>query len=310
MSNQQAYRNWAEGKDLPLFHQPAWLDVVAGLWDAALVIKGDKPVAAMPYCLKKGIKGTRIYMPYLTPYLGPILDYPDGQKYAKRLSHEKQLLTELINQLPEMDAFEQRFYPGFENGLPFQWANYQQQVRYTYLLTDCMDTDAIFNDFRDNVRREIRKAEKQLSITESSDITALFDLKAASYAAKKEKLPIDKDYVRRLFDVVSWQKCGQVLEARDTHGKLHAAILLVWDYQSCYYLLGAADPENNTSGAMSLLLWQGIQLAGQQQLAFNFEGSMIPEIERFFSSFGGQLTPYYQFTKEKGGLLKVLKSLK
>ncbi len=309
MSNQDLYRSWAAGQKLPVFHQPAWLDVVADNWNAALVQKNGETLAAMPYCLKTGLKGQRIYMPYLTPYLGPVLQYPVGQKYAKRLSYEKQVLTDLVERLPDADEFEQRFYPGFESGLPFFWNNYRQQVRYTYVLPQCTDTASVFDGFRDNVRREIRKAEKQLRVSETDDVAALFALKAASYQAKGEKLPVTQNYMQGIWQVVKANGWGTLLQTTDATGNLHAAILLVWDHQSCYYLLGAASPQYSTSGAMSLLLWQGIQLAGSRKLAFNFEGSMIPEIERFFSAFGGQLTPYYQFVREKGRLLKMLKSL-
>lgn len=32
---------------------------------------------------------------------------------------------------------------------------------------------------------------------------------------------------------------------------------------------------------------------------FDFERSMIPQIERYFRGFGGQLTPYYRINKAK-----------
>lgn len=310
MSNQQTYHNWISEQEVSLFHQPAWLDAVADEWDAVISEKNGSIQGIMLYCIRRGLKGTRIYMPYLTPYLGPMIIYPEGQKYAKQISYEKQVLSNLIDQLPEADLFEQRFYPGFENGLPFQWANYQQTVRYTYVIEECADGQAVFENFRDNVRREIRKAEKQLSTTAATSIEELYKLKQASYHAKGEKLPIDNSYVQRIWQVVDQLSSGQIIAAKDDSGNLHAAILFVWDSRSCYYLLGAAHPDFSTSGAMSLLLWEGIKLAGSKGLAFNFEGSMVPEINRYFTAFGGKLTPYYQFTKEKGGLLKVLKSLK
>jgi hypothetical protein len=59
------------------------------------------------------------------------------------------------------------------------------------------------------------------------------------------------------------------------------------------------DERYNDSGAMSLLFWNAIKLASEKGLAFNFEGSMIPGVERFFRSFGGGLTPVFYISKRK-----------
>jgi hypothetical protein len=43
---------------------------------------------------------------------------------------------------------------------------------------------------------------------------------------------------------------------------------------------------------MSLLLWEAIKHARTVTRTFDFEGSMIEPIERFFRAFGGTLTSY------------------
>ncbi|TVR40814.1 MAG: methicillin resistance protein, partial [Cryomorphaceae bacterium] len=44
-------------------------------------------------------------------------------------------------------------------------------------------------------------------------------------------------------------------------------------------------------------LWEGIQLAGQMEKEFDFEGSMHPGIAHFFSGFGGEIFTYFQVRK-------------
>ena len=51
------------------------------------------------------------------------------------------------------------------------------------------------------------------------------------------------------------------------------------------------------------------KLAAEKGLQFNFEGSMVAAIERFFSAFGGTLTPYHHITHERSKLLKLKKLL-
>ncbi len=308
MANKKIYRQWAANHELPLFHRPEWLDVVCE-WKAVVYQKGTDVwgLWPLPVIEQKGFN--RIIHPYLSPYLGPIVFYPEGQKNANRIAHEKEVLGELIKQLPSYASLDIKCLPSLTNSLPFHWAGLNQTTRYTYVLNNLTDTAATFADFKDNVRREIRKAEKSLTVSEATTINALFDLKKASYQAKKQTLPFDLAFVEGIYKTLTTNNWGQLLEARDQQGHIHAAVLLVHDHQTMHYLLGAADPEHNNSGAMSLLLWQGIQLATEKGLAFNFEGSMIPAIERFFSAFGGTLTPYHHITHERSTLLKLKKLL-
>jgi hypothetical protein len=52
--------------------------------------------------------------------------------------------------------------------------------------------------------------------------------------------------------------------------------------------MAGSDPRFRTSGAMSLLTWEAIKYAGQVTRRFDFEGSMLRPVERFFRAFGGR----------------------
>lgn len=304
----EIYRQWAAKHPLPLFHRPEWLDAVCQ-WEAVVYQKGTDVWGLWPLPIVEQAGLKRITQPYLTPYLGPVIFYPEGQKTASSISHEKQVLGELIALLPDYASLDIKCTTALTNGLPFYWAGLNQTTRYTYILNGLTDNETTFADFKDNVRREVRKAEKQLTISVASSINALFELKKASYQHKKQNLPFGLPFVEGTYHTIDTNNWGQIFEAHDEQNHLHASILLVWDHETMYYLLGAADPRYNNSGAMSLLLWQGIQLATEKGLAFNFEGSMIPAIERFFSAFGGTLTPYHHITHERSKLLKLKKLL-
>lgn len=310
MSSKERYIQWAGTHPLPIFVQPDWLDAVAPFWDVALVESDGEILAAMPYCFKKGLPGIRLYMPYVTPYMGPQIVYPQGQKYANRISHERKMVEELLAQLPEAASIELRTDPRWTNGLALQWAGLQQTVRYTHIINDTSDTEQVFSNFQDKVRGHIRKAEKNLSVCEVQSIDPLFVLLKSNYANKGESLPIDKAYVEGIWKAVQKNGWGTVLEARSEDGVVSAAVLLVWDKERCYYLMSAIDPDNKERGAKAMLIWEGIKIASSKGLAFDFEGSMVPDIQRFFNSFGGDLTPYYQFEKTSSSMLKVWRSLK
>jgi len=55
-------------------------------------------------------------------------------------------------------------------------------------------------------------------------------------------------------------------------------------------------------------MWQSILLAREKGLkTFDFEGSMIPEVEKYFREFGGTLIPYYVAYKAPTALKLILK---
>ena len=78
---------------------------------------------------------------------------------------------------------------------------------------------------------------------------------------------------------------------------------IAWQESSAYYLAGGGDPELRASGAHSLILWEGIRFTAQYTDLFDFEGSMIPGVERFFREFGAIQTPFFTITKGNLSLL-------
>jgi hypothetical protein len=46
-----------------------------------------------------------------------------------------------------------------------------------------------------------------------------------------------------------------------------------------------------------LIMHRMIEAAHARGLDFDFEGSVLPGVEAFFRSFGGQLRPFYRVTK-------------
>jgi hypothetical protein len=56
-------------------------------------------------------------------------------------------------------------------------------------------------------------------------------------------------------------------------------------------LLSGGDPELRNSGANAFLLWRLIHFAREHAKSFDFEGSNLQPVERFFHAFGGRLQP-------------------
>lgn len=288
-----------------IFSQPWWLDAVAPeSWDVVQVEKGGIVHAYMPYVIQKRRSQTILGMPPLTQTLGPWLrPYPGKQ--ANRVSEEIELVAELIKKLPEYSQFRQNFHHSFTNWLPFFWQGFQQTTRYTYVIEDLSDMDAVWQGFRTNVKRNIRKSRPKLVIRDDLGIAEFLRLNELTFKRQGRQLPYSHELVERVDASCSERQCRRILFAEDAQSRVHAAIYIVWDENAAYYLMGGVDPDLLSSAAMSLLMWEAINLASRASKTFDFEGSMIKGVERFFRSFGSEPKPYFQISKTNSLLLKV-----
>jgi lipid II:glycine glycyltransferase (peptidoglycan interpeptide bridge formation enzyme) len=219
-------------------------------------------------------------------------------------------MNALIDALPPFDYFEQNFHPSVTNWLPFHWRGFEETTRYTYVLPDLTDVDAVWKGTRANVRTDVRKAEKTLKIRDDLGLDAFLRVHEMTFTRQGMTMPYGRDLVARIDAACAERGRRKILFAVDAAGAVHAAAYLVWDVGSAYYLMGGADPDLRNSGAGSLVVWEAIRFAATVAPAFDFEGSMIEPIERFFRAFGAEQRPYFHVTKTSSRLLKMRRDLR
>ena len=280
-----------------IFEQPWWLDCVApGAWREAVVRRGDEVVARLPYAARRQFGMSMIVQPTFSQTLGPWFAPLDG-KYARRLETEKRLLQELIEMLPPFDVFRMCFAPTMTSWLPFYWAGFEATVCYTYRIEDLTDLDRVQHEFQDHVRRGIRKAQRSVEVSTDFPLDELLRLDSQTYARQGLKLPHSYEVLRRLDAACAARGSRRILGAVDADGRTHAALYVAWDERALYALMSARDPELQAVGANTLLYWEAIRLAAEVSRVFDFEGSMVEQIEHYFRAFGGRQTPYFCVSK-------------
>ena len=298
---------------IPLFSQAWWLDATAGegAWDVALVEKGGGIVAAMPYVPRQRYGFTLLGQPALTQTLGPWLRETEG-KSATRLAQHKDWLQALIAQLPPFAHFTQNWHWQMSNWLPFYWAGFQQTTRYTYILQELSDEQELWQGLQENIRREIKKAGNRLQLRVRDDLAVddFLVLNRMTFARQDMALPYTEAFVHKLDQACVARQARKIFIAEDEQGRRHAGVYIVWDGNSAYYLMGGGDPALRNSGATSLCMWEAIKFAATVTQRFDFEGSMIEPVEKFFRAFGAQQTPYFTVSKTPSRTIKVIQCLR
>lgn len=291
-----------------IFSTPEWLEAVApGKWRYIVLESNETIRCCMPIVSYKKFGMNILKMPPLTQSLGALLTNKEG-KYSENLSSDFNDMSKLISEIPNVSFFNQRFHPSISNWLPFYWEGYKQTTRYTYIISNLENLGSIWLGMRSNIRREIRKAEKSLKIEQSKDFKLLKYFISSTYKRQQiNSFPFK--VLKRVFDLCNQNGNGKVLLAKNEKGDYYGAVYLIWDEKSAYYLAGGSPEHLRRSGAMSLLLWEAIKFAAGVTKEFNFEGSMIKPIERFFRAFGGEQVPYLEIYKINSIFIQSLKYL-
>lgn len=304
------YRQLCDQEEsIPLFSRDWWLDAVAGdNWDVALVERGGEIAAALPYVRKSRLGFCTLTQPQLTQALGPWIR-DTRASHVRRIARDKELMDELIAALPDYDHYFQHWHAGQTNWLPFYWKGFTETTRYTYRLDDLSDLDSVWSGIQQNIRAQIRKARDKQGLTVRTDLPldAFISLNRKVFSRQQMSLPYPEQLVQSIHAAASSRAQGCTFIAEDAEGRCHAAVYLVWDKNTAYYLMGGGDPDLRNSGAASLCMWEAIRHASTVSRHFDFEGSMIEPIERFFRGFGAVQTPYHSVTHTPSRVLRLAK---
>ncbi|WP_220084852.1 GNAT family N-acetyltransferase [Halomonas sp. SL1] len=301
------YRELCEAEPtIPLFSQAWWLDAVAGDdWDVVLATKGQQVIGALPFTIRKKWGFRLLTQPKLTQTLGPWVR-PTQKSYPKQLAYEKDVLGALADQLPTYDHYTQHWHCDRLNWLPFYWRGFEQTTRYTYRLAMLADKEKLWKGLQQNIRNDIRKAKERAGVeVREGTLDEFLDLNRMVFERQNRAVPYTREFVVGLDAAASAHNVRDCLVAVDPEGRLHAGAYIVRSGNTAYYLMGGSDPELRNSGATSLVLWEAICRQPASVEVFDFEGSMIEPIERFFRAFGAVQTPYFTVSKTNSNLLKV-----
>ncbi len=301
MADLEKYRRFSEMETkMPLFSKGWWMDTVClNEWDVILIEENGKIIASLPFYKQIQNGQLTIQKAPLTQTNGIWIYYPPNQKYEKRLSYEKKIMNEVIDEIEKLNIkkYQQYFHYSITNWLPFYWRGFSQTTRYTYVIENNLDLDEIYKNFNSNVRKLIRKAKKKVVVKENLDIFQFYTLNQMTYERQNLKTPYTLDIVLRIHKECLERNAGKILYCIDQQNNIHSAAYFVWDDESVYYLMSGSDPAFRSSQSLTLLLYEGIKLANNMGKKFDFEGSMKENIEHHFRQFGAKQIPYHNIYK-------------
>ncbi len=303
MTPKEKYRQLCKTETtIPIFSKDWWMDTVCGInnWNVIIVEENNQIIAALPYFIKSIFSLKMIIQPMLTQTNGVWIKYSTNLKNNTKLSYDKKITNQLIEQLNHLNVkvFDQFFHHSFTNWLPFYWQNFKQTTRYTYILNTNENVETLFKNIDKKTRNEIKKAESLVKIKEDCNLKTLYKLDQLTFKRQNISIPYSFEFLKNLDNYCQKNKSRKIFYSIDKQKNIHAAIYLIYDDNTCYYLISGSDPKYRNSQSMSLLIWNAIKFAKDKNLSFDFEGSMIQPVEQFIKSFNPQQIPYFNIYKE------------
>lgn len=296
-----------------LFHKSYWLQASGKKFRIYGCFKGGELFAGLPIAFSVSTLGAkRASHPVLTPYLGVLFKESEA-KYVTRLSFEKELSRAIAARIShDFDLINFNFTPFSTDLQPFIWEGFSSGVRYTYLLR-LDDLEDVWKGMDAKRRNDITRAENDGIYAErNGDFEQIFALVEKTFN-RQGKYTIFKSIAFKYNEVLSEKKQCSSFLARSKEGKAIATVYIVWDEKRSYYLLGGYDPEESHHGASAIAIWEAINFT-KEDLGlneFDFEGSMIEPVERFFRGFGGRQTPYFTVSRDcRNCLTKAVMSMR
>jgi hypothetical protein len=276
-----------------IFDSPNWTDLLGpslsrlGIYDAGGGLRGG-------FCLwgqrRFGLR--MLSNPPDTPQAGPFYE-PKASNPAARTDEQRAVVEAMADYLSSADAAVVSLYlsRGITDCLPFYWRGWKVVPHYTYLIDLAQDDDTLLAAMSTERRKNVRKSRTDgVTVEETADMSAMRALVMETF--DRQNMSISLAEIDRIFSgFPPGESSYCFISLMD--GRPVAGIYVVHDARTAYYLLGGYA-ENAHHGAGALAMWHAILKAKQLGLkVFDFEGSIIPPIERYFRGFGGVLTPMF-----------------
>lgn len=240
-----------------------YLDVVCDDWDA-LVYNDYEAVFPIPKRKKWGIE--YIYQPFFCQQLGV---------FSKTTIE----IESFLNCIPKQFKYLE-LNVGSSNRFVVQ-----ENSNYELALVNTVETQ-----FSKNTARNISKA-KASNLSLVSNISpekhiSMFNTNLSKIGVSQKDLDV---YVRLCYVLIS-NNTGKIYAVFDEFNSLVASSLIAIDGQRVYYLNGTTNQQGRNVGASHWMVSEIMK--NYPSKIFDFEGSNIEGVARFYAGFGAKKTSY------------------
>jgi len=271
-----------------------WGEIFEPSGKSLAVFSGDQAIAPFVlYHFKKLGKDILIHPPFAASCgLRQVTEH--AKSYTKN-TELKRILRTIADYLQSeySDAYIDIALPtDIKDIQPFTSAGFKTDLGYTYLLDIGLTEKELLANFSSERRKNVKDAIKKNPKIETDYLRDEVIARVKS-TLEVSGLNYDYDTLSRIINSDFSYTVSAISE-----GEVDAAAVIVYDSHRAYYIAGGSSKQPEKAGLSALVLWEAILEAKRLGIrTFDFCGSTVPSIEKFFRGFGGELTPYFRIKK-------------
>ncbi|MCB0662983.1 MAG: GNAT family N-acetyltransferase [Saprospiraceae bacterium] len=257
-----------------------YLDIVAdGHW-CGLVLGDYEQVFPMPYNRKLWVSA-QIYQPILTQQLG-IFGPLEDKEIEYFLGYIPKQFKKVYLQTHQVEKVK----------------GWRCKKRLNLILHLNKGYETIYQDYKKSLKKRIEKAQAHLLVEKVDQAKELVQLYKNQQGDRVGFSDENFDQAFRLMEAAIKHRCGKIYKVTDGNETLFLGFFLETKNR-IINLFSAATEEGRKQHARHFLIDHIIRENAGKEIIFDFEGSEIPGVQKFFRSFGSEETYYAAYERNK-----------
>jgi hypothetical protein len=249
-----------------------YLDTMAKSWDA-LVLNDYEAIMPLTWNKKYGI--SYLYQPFLTAQLGVFGNNITGE-----------LMESFLKAIPRHFRYWD-IYLNHQNVFPLD--SFKLYKRNNYVLQVNKPYKELYNAYRENIQRNIRRSEQVGCRTvKDFEVEKVIELAVAQMRTYSKESIENVNRFRTLYAHLHKKNQATTYGVLSPTEELIASCVFLFSHNRAYYILVGNHPNGRTLGASHALIDAFIKDHAGKNMLLDFEGSDIRNLAFFYSSFGAE----------------------
>jgi hypothetical protein len=253
-----------------------YLDAMSRHWDA-LILNDYEWV--MPLTWNRKMRISYLYQPFFTASLGI---------FGNNITAE--LVTYFLENIPSKYKY---WDISLNHSNLFKLERFKFVERTNYILPLNQDFDKLTKSFSQNHTRNINKATRQ-NLHLEKNIGTRKVIEQAKLQLKEFSLitSTDLNNLNKVYKLLHTKNKARTYGVSNAKGQLLSSCILFFSHNRIYYILAGNHPDSKSSGSSHYLISEIIREFAGQDLVFDFEGSDVKSIAKFYAGFGAREEKY------------------
>ncbi len=256
-----------------------YLDTIAPEWDALVL---DDYQAVFPIISNKKFGIDYLYPPFWAQQLGVF-----SKEHVS-----KNLVTDFIKAIPK----QYKFIDAWVNSYNEIDEEFNHVMRDNYELNLNQSYEQIYEGYSSQTKRNLKNAQKvKLELLDYEEPEILINLFRNNRGKEVSSFSeLDYERLKHVMHVSRYRKFGRVYTVLDKRNSICAGAFVLITPDRIIFLFSATDSYGKETSAMTYLIDQIIMTYAGRETLFDFEGSNIEGLARFYSGFGAKKNQYPQ----------------